>query len=535
MKSIIFSVRWEGGIKEVRLLEHKASEDGEKCIVLNAEGKAPVLAIGRGTKEPILTSFEETAKDSRSITYKGEITPGVVLEKTFRIPEGDEVDEHLIDVGLQIRNTGNVAIELGDYFAYLGAASPLQRTEWIKPAFFWQDSGEAEQKDAGKFDGSGFLFMKFSSARTEIVESVAEADWAGTMNQFYSILMRPLEVKSAKIWGRNFPSNLEQEEEAGSADSSSAPKAVQAGLSLGEYRLNPGESKDLSYELYAGPKEYRRLARLGEGRENAMFYGFFSPISKFLMWLSSFIHDYVPNWGWSIVIMTIIIRIAIWPLHAKSQRTMKRMSLLQPKMAEIREKHQSDPQKMNVEVMKLYKDYGVNPMGGCFPIFFQIPIFFGFYRMLQSAAELRGAGWFWTDDLSMPDTVATIAGFPLNPLPLLMGITMFIQMSVAPKTGDKMQQRIFMFMPLIFLVFCYNFASALALYWTTQNIFSIFQTWHAQTQPDPVLEKAAAKRGGSAPARKKPSKGLGGLPMAASSEGDNQSKKKKKRGPRTGG
>jgi YidC/Oxa1 family membrane protein insertase len=161
-------------------------------------------------------------------------------------------------------------------------------------------------------------------------------------------------------------------------------------------------------------------------------------------------------------------------------------------MKELQEKYKDEPAKQQMEVMKLYKDYGVNPVGGCLPMMLQIPIFFAFYGVLQNAAELRGQPFLWVQDLSMPDTVTQILGYPLNPLPLIMGITMILQMKLTPQpaTMDKSQRMIFMFMPFIFLFICYNFAAALSLYWATQNLFAIFQSWAMKLyMPEPKLQK----------------------------------------------
>ncbi len=160
------------------------------------------------------------------------------------------------------------------------------------------------------------------------------------------------------------------------------------------------------------------------------------------------------------------------------------MSALAPKMQELKEKYKDDPTRMNQEVMKLYKEHGVNPVGGCLPMMIQIPIFFGLFSMLGQAAELRNASFLWVHDLSQPDTCSFRdrldsprhpAWLPINILPLIMGATNVWLMRMTPKTGDTTQQRVMMFMPLIFLFFCYNFAAALALYYTTQNLFTILQ------------------------------------------------------------
>jgi len=169
------------------------------------------------------------------------------------------------------------------------------------------------------------------------------------------------------------------------------------------------------------------------------------------------------------------------------------MGKLQPIMKEIREKHKDNPQKLNQETMKLYREYGVNPMGGCLPMLIQIPIFFGVFNMINAAVELRGQSFLWVDDLSQPDTIGHVLGLPINILPIIMAGTMVLQMRMTPQTGDKLQRRIFMLMPLMFFFFCYNYAAALALYWSTQNIVSIGQTWLTQRMPEPELEKRAAK------------------------------------------
>jgi YidC/Oxa1 family membrane protein insertase len=173
---------------------------------------------------------------------------------------------------------------------------------------------------------------------------------------------------------------------------------------------------------------------------------------------------------------------------------MRQMQALNPKMQELRTKYKDDPTRMNHEVMKLYKQYGVNPVGGCLPMVIQIPIFFGLFTMLRQAVEMRNASFLWIHDLSQPDTIAhlPVLGWPVNPLPLMMGATQLWLFAMTPKTGDPTQRRVAMFMPLIFLFFCYNFAAALAMYYTIQNLFTILQLWINRRQPMPALEKVQA-------------------------------------------
>jgi YidC/Oxa1 family membrane protein insertase len=273
---------------------------------------------------------------------------------------------------------------------------------------------------------------------------------------------------------------------------------VRAGLRLPAGELKPAELKSFNYRIFIGPKHNPLLRNMdkhwGDGWGDVMQYGWFWFVSRPLNFLLNTYHSWLDgiakNWSWglAIILLTITVRFVIWPLHAKSTHTMKRMAKLKPEMDKIKEKYGDDPNKVNTETMGLYRKFGINPLGGCLPMFIQIPIFFGFYRMLQYAVELRGQGFLWVDDLSQPDTLMHISGIPINLLPVVMAISSFLQIKMTPMTGDKMQQRIIMFMPFMFFFFCYNFASALALYWTTQNIFSIGQTWLMSKVPEPELK-----------------------------------------------
>ena len=185
---------------------------------------------------------------------------------------------------------------------------------------------------------------------------------------------------------------------------------------------------------------------------------------------------------------------------------MKRMSAYQPQMAEIREKYKSDPQKMNRKIMEFMREHKINPMGGCLPILIQLPVFFGFFTMLRSAVELRGAEFLWICDLSESDTVAHIFGFPINPMPMLMAVTMLVQARLTPTspTMDPMQQKMMKYMPLIFIVILYNFSSGLTLYWTVQNMLSILQTKLTRNIVVDVPDANTAKAALAKPIKAKP-------------------------------
>ena len=219
-----------------------------------------------------------------------------------------------------------------------------------------------------------------------------------------------------------------------------------------------------------------------------------------LVWhriFSSFLPE-TSGWSWVLAIigLTVTIRTLLIPLFVKQIKSSRNMQLIQPKVKELQKKYGHDRERLAQETMKLYKDYGVNPLGGCLPLFLQFPIFIGLYSVLEVAAELRGQSFWWVRDLAAADTQGHFMGFPINPLPIIMGLTMVAQMKFTPQpaTVDKTQQRIFMLMPLFFLWISYDFAAALALYWSTQNIFSIFQTRVMKLyMPEPKLEKAVQK------------------------------------------
>ncbi|MEM7146724.1 MAG: membrane protein insertase YidC [Verrucomicrobiota bacterium] len=484
-----------GGIARVELQGHTRTREDDGLILLNENGREPIGALGSGVGNFSETGYEVVSKSAGEVIFEGVTTEGLRVRKRYWL--AGEADEYLLNFDITIKNETEHDYRRSDLFLFAGAATPLHPGEWPQQTgFFWRDDSKMRFKSVSWFAPSKFI-IQFSAGHDALEEEVDELMWAGVMNQFFATVITNRKPAGGEVWAKRFPVRLAGYEEQMKGKDL---YAVEGGMGLPELSLKPGDQISLEYDVYAGPKEFRRLKALGDHRSEVMHYdgmpvlGFISaPVSVLLVRVLTAIHGFGVSYGWAIVIMTLLIRILIWPLHAKSTRTMKRMALLGPKMQELKEKYPDDPQRMNQEMMRMYKEYGVNPFGGCLPVFIQLPIFLGFYRMLQSAVELRHESFLWVQDLSMPDTLGTIFGFPINLMPILMGITMVLQMKVMPKTGDKMQRRLFMFMPLIFLVFCYNFASALALYWTTQNIFSIGQTWYMGKMDPPVLEKKKAK------------------------------------------
>ncbi len=220
---------------------------------------------------------------------------------------------------------------------------------------------------------------------------------------------------------------------------------------------------------YIGPKEYKILNAIHPNLTKVIEFGWFTfiayPVFKILMW----IHNYIPNWGWAIVALTILVRIVLYPLTYKGMVSMYKLKELAPKIKEIQAKYKGDPQKMNMHMMELYKKHKANPLGGCLPMLLQIPVFFAIYRVLLNAIELKGAEWIlWIEDLSVMD--------PYFVLPILMGASMWVHQVVTPSNfTDPMQEKIFKWLPVVFTFFFVTFPAGLVLYWFTNNIFSIAQ------------------------------------------------------------
>jgi len=253
------------------------------------------------------------------------------------------------------------------------------------------------------------------------------------------------------------------------------PKGPMASADLWSYQDVPaislsGRPGEQSFSVYVGPKRRYELMALDIGLESIVDFGFFSVIAIPIFWLLKELFAITGNYGWAIILLTIIIRVPFLPLVSKSQRSMKKMQMVQPKVLEIKAKYKKNPEQMNKEVMALYKKYKVNPLGGCLPLLLQLPVFFALYKVLLAAIELRSAPWiFWIADLSQKD--------PFYVLPLVMGATMFLQQKMTPTAGDPKQQKIMQLMPVIFTVMFLWFPSGLVLYWLINNLLAITQQY----------------------------------------------------------
>ncbi|MGI4938570.1 MAG: membrane protein insertase YidC, partial [Janthinobacterium lividum] len=232
--------------------------------------------------------------------------------------------------------------------------------------------------------------------------------------------------------------------------------------------IAPGASATIDTRLYSGPQESAVLEKLAPGLDLVKDYGWLTIVAKPIFWLMTQIHKVLGNWGFTIIVLTILIKLAFFPLSAASYRSMAKMKLVTPKMTAIRERHKGDSVKMNQAMMELYKTEKINPLGGCLPIVVQIPVFIALYWVLLASVEMRNAPWIgWIHDLASPD--------PFFILPVLMAVSMFVQTKLNPKPADPIQAKVMMFMPLAFSFMFFFFPSGLVLYWVVNNCLSIAQ------------------------------------------------------------
>jgi YidC/Oxa1 family membrane protein insertase len=262
------------------------------------------------------------------------------------------------------------------------------------------------------------------------------------------------------------------------------------GTTIESKLLTPREGDgpvQVGYTLFLGPKVLKDLDAAGHDLGRAMNLGWFGPISLLLLRILTFSHRITGNYGLDIIVLTCLVKVAFWPLTQKSFKSMREMQKLQPEMTRLREKYKDDAKQMNTEIMELYKRHKVNPLGGCLPMVLQIPVFYGLYTLLASAIQLRHAPFFfWIHDLSAPERL-DVMGYGIPVLTLLLGGSMFLQQRMSPQTGDPTQQRVMMFMPLLFTFMFIGFPAGLTLYWLTNNVLTIAQQYFVLRSSPPAV------------------------------------------------
>ncbi len=502
-----------GAIKEVELKKYPAMQGDDAPYVFNEGSDIPALSISLagadGSVEEYAPPYQllSGGSGSQRIEFTYELVAGVVLERSYELSKATEgASPYSIQHTTRIINQTPTIFTVNNIFLNVGTAPPTDADpSGYLLNFSYYDGEDYETISLNKFKGGGFFSFIGLSNKDPVsdIQRSGSTVWASAKNQFFASIVTPAsETPGIGIFAK--PANLPPNTPGGEPI-----MGITGGIEFDLQNVNAHSERSLEMDLYVGPKEYSRLISLDQKQEYVMQLGFFGFIGKFLLWMLLGLNNMVGNYGIAIIMMTIIIRLTLWPLTAKAAQSSKKMQKIQGPLKELKEKYKDQPEKIQKETLKLFQQNKINPAAGCLPILIQMPIFFGLFQMLRSASELRFAQFMWIEDLSMSDTVATLGGFPVNPLPLIMGVTMHYQMKMTPMNMDGAQQKIFKMLPLFFLFICYTFSSGLVLYWTVSNCFTILQQYLTNRRKDTEetikisTKKTAHGQANPAAARKK--------------------------------
>ena len=507
-----------GAIDDVAFKKYAAELDQPGPYVFNRIHVDPILAFTEGSLSGLdqNTVFKLISATATEVVYRAVIDKRIEVTRRYALhPAGDSTgDPYVIRHATTFRNLTSGTLPLPRVALSLGTASLVSVNDYglyLNVATY--DGTAMQLTDRGALEGAGVIgrMLGRSTAPKPFVETPGPVVWAAVKNQFFGSIFTADQPGASVITRR--------------VDLPPFPGAQQANVGLtGAERfdlpaLAPGASSTLAGDLYVGPKEYRRLSLLAHHEDLVMQYSrgfsriFLSGyVAPFMDTLMNWTHRWVFNWGLAIVVMTLILKTVTLPFTLAASRSAKRMQKFQPEIQALREKFKDNPQKLNQATLELFKTHKINPMGGCLPILITMPLFFGFYSMLMSSAELRFQSFLWARDLSAPDTVLRLFGFPVNILPLLMTATMIFQMRLTPQpTVDNAQAKMMKFMPIIFTFICYGYSCALSLYMTINGLFTIGQQLVINRMKDPAMAALVAPGAKPAPknvtpVRKKPRK-----------------------------
>lgn len=445
-----------GMLKSFRLKEYRESlahDSGDKEMLRPKPGDRLPLNFSWGVEPaalaPVRYQFTPllVEKDGAVLTMKGRLPSGLEIVRILRFHER----QYLMDLTVEVRNQTALPVQGAPYLT-------------LDNRPFSEENGMASLGPALVLDGV-LEELSDSDLKKGSRSFTGKIAWAAYRDNYFFCGIVPLAE------GRHTANY--------SLDDGNRVSTVLAGA--GE-SIAPGQSRQYRYAVYLGPKTTSALKLAGHELERSINFGWFDFMAKPTLYLLKFLHTYVGNYGLAIILVTILIKLLFWPVSQKGMQSMKTMQKLQPKMAKLKEKYKDDKQMQQQEMIKLYQTYKVNPVSGCLPMLVQIPVFFALYKVLLQTVELRHAPFFlWITDLSAPDRLPVgfdipfLGGIPV--LTLLMGASMFLQQKMTPATGDPTQQKVMMFMPVIFTFMFLNFASGLVLYWFVNNLLSIGQQY----------------------------------------------------------
>jgi len=452
-----------GDIVQVKLLKHltKMSEDGgEPFTLLTRSSKNEYIAqsglIGKNgtdTREgrgAYSTSASQFSLEPNQSALNVDLTlnqNGVRLVKRFSFSRSG----YVIGVSYLINNSGYEPWEATFY----GQIKRDSHEPLVESSGGIQPYLGAALREADK----NFAKHDFSDIQDETVKSSIEGGWVAMVQHYFVSAWIPPGDQNNNFSLRKL----------------SGQDVYLMGFTGEKINVAPGSYGEYTAQFYVGPKDQAKLEELAEYLDLTVDYGFLWMLAKPIFAAMKFIHEVVGNWGWSIILLTIGIKILLYPLSAASLRSMAKMRSLQPKMERLKETYGDDRQKMSQELMGLYKKEKVNPAGGCFPMLLQMPVFLALYWVLLESVEIRHSPWiFWIDDLSAKD--------PYFILPLVMGASMLLMQKLQPMPTDPTQAMVMKIMPIAFTFFFMIFPSGLVLYWTVNNLLSMFQQWYVNRQ-----------------------------------------------------
>jgi YidC/Oxa1 family membrane protein insertase len=501
-----------GGLKLVELVKYPESVStrrerqgrSSRVATLNTFTPAPTLAVDGPSVQG--DGIYKLTPRPNGVRAEKTLTSGLTIVKDFEASTNYLV---FATVRLENRSDQPLAVPAQEWFA--GTATPMNvQDDGSAVGVMWYNGAGSRNVGASDFSGGFLSCVAPRAPPTEYRGS--NVVWAAIHNQFFALATMPQDPAAQLIVHKiELPPPKAEEITYRTVRQ---PVGYEAMLVYPGTNLPPHQGLGHNIVFFAGPKEYRTLATISAALGNNIdlimgFGGFFGFFSKALLLWMNWLHNALGiSYGWTIIVITITIKIVFWPLTQASTRSAKRMQALQPQIKALQEKYKDDPVKAQRKMMEFWKEHKVNPMSGCLPTLIQMPVFIGFFYMIRSAIELRGASFLWVGDLSRPDTLFYIPGinFPFNLLPLIMGATMLWQARLTPVSPgtDPAQAKIMKYMPLMFMVFLYNFSAGLTLYWTVQNLLSIVQTKLTRTRPEaagspgpqkaPVLTSPQKKR-----------------------------------------
>ena len=445
-----------GELVRLELLKHRAHDKSKNLVLFDAKHQyfAQSGLIGEGlpnhrTTYSVLKGPTTLAEGATELQLRLQTSgpDGAKITKIYTFKRGS----YLIDLAWEIDNPGKKPLTTNAYFQMQRDDVGPEGESSMVSTF----TGPAVFTEAGKFQKVEFGDIVKGKEKGKFVTQ-AKDGWLAMIQHFYVTAWLP-------------PTQLDREFYMGKVDTVNGKNLVRAGVIL-PLVVPAGSKASLNVGLYAGPQEQSVLKTLAPGFDLVVDYGMLTILAVPIFWLLQIIHAFVGNWGWAIVVLTILIKLVFFPLSAASYKSMAKMRKLTPKMMSLKERYGDDRQKLNQEMMKLYQTEKVNPLGGCLPILVQIPVFIALYWVLLGAVEMRDAPWIlWIKDLSSAD--------PYYVLPILMIVSMVVQTKLNPEPPDPIQAKIMKIMPYAFGVMFLFFPAGLVLYWVVNNIISILQQW----------------------------------------------------------